>query len=288
VNGPEGGIDMQLRDLRKRSPAQLWRGAKRRALTLKFNVLSQATRTARSCYGPRLVIRPGDATFRFYMTGTYGTFLSSYLANISEPYVFLDIGANMGLFSILAAANKNCASVVAFEPVPATYAYLVQNCQLNGATKVAAFCAAVTPGDCGIVRLQYDERHSGAARLAGAAENSPATIASMAAGPAALDEILRGSRPIKIVAKIDVEGAEVDVLRTLEATSFLEQISDVFIEVSQRNAGRTGVDVLCGQLQRLRYAEIARNHSHTEHYDAHFRRQPGPVPATRSLLPPAA
>lgn len=264
---------VRIRDLRKRTPQQLWRGATRRALTLMYTVLSHAKRTMRSPYGPRLVIRPRDATFRFYVTGTYGTLLSDYLSRRSDRFVFLDIGANMGLFSIVAASNAHCVAVFAFEPVPTTYRYLLQNCELNGAAKVTTFCAAVTSRKSALIQLNYDSRHSGAAHLVETMEAAPGAVLSMTIGPATLNEILQLSRSAPLVVKIDVEGAESDVLRTLAATDFLARVTDIFIEMSERISGAAVVVGLREQLQAMDFSEVARSSAKGDHYDAHFHRR---------------
>ncbi len=44
---------------------------------------------------------------------------------------FFDIGANQGLYAILAARNPVCTGIYAFEPVPTTAALLRRNASLN-------------------------------------------------------------------------------------------------------------------------------------------------------------
>ncbi len=44
--------------------------------------------------------------------------------------LFLDVGANIGSYSILAASIG--AKCIAFEPVPTTYEHLLENINLNG------------------------------------------------------------------------------------------------------------------------------------------------------------
>ena len=49
-----------------------------------------------------------DRTFRFYINGDYGSFFSSYLKELSfGNWCFIDIGANQGLYSIIASQNQN-------------------------------------------------------------------------------------------------------------------------------------------------------------------------------------
>ncbi|MBT8394998.1 MAG: FkbM family methyltransferase, partial [Bacteroidia bacterium] len=44
--------------------------------------------------------------------------------------IFLDIGANVGAYTILASGEKNCKSI-AIEPIPETFNYLKKNIELN-------------------------------------------------------------------------------------------------------------------------------------------------------------
>jgi FkbM family methyltransferase len=59
-----------------------------------------------------------------------------------EPGVLWDVGANVGVYSLYAAARGH--RVVAFEPAAATYAALCKNIELNGiADRIAAYCMAL-------------------------------------------------------------------------------------------------------------------------------------------------
>lgn len=75
-------------------------------------------------YGIRLYADYDDATFKFYYFATYSFFYSNYLKNYPEKFVFIDVGANKGLYSILAAKNSSCEKVVSFEPIRSTFDYL--------------------------------------------------------------------------------------------------------------------------------------------------------------------
>jgi FkbM family methyltransferase len=55
----------------------------------------------------------------------------SYLSRYQGT--FIDVGANTGLYSLIAAAVSEDVNVVAFEPLPQIYAKLVENIRLNEA-----------------------------------------------------------------------------------------------------------------------------------------------------------
>src|SRR3546814_14598384 len=87
-----------------------------------------------------------DRTFQYCRAATYGRDLSGFLAAQDSPFAFVDIGANQGLYSLLAARNPQCARVIAFEPVAATFALLRDNIALNGLeAKIQPVHAAVSP-----------------------------------------------------------------------------------------------------------------------------------------------
>ena len=67
----------------------------------------------------------------------------AWLSSMKAGEVFLDVGANIGLYSLYAALHG--LTVYAFEPHAQNYAQLVQNIQLNNLSdQVKAYCAALT------------------------------------------------------------------------------------------------------------------------------------------------
>ena len=59
----------------------------------------------RSAYGVLMVPNWQDTTFRYCIFGTYGRDLADLLLEQREAFVFVDIGANQGLYSLIAAQN---------------------------------------------------------------------------------------------------------------------------------------------------------------------------------------
>ena len=74
-----------------------------------------------------------DATFKLGVLGRYGFDLYNLLVHeIPGQFVFLDIGANNGLYSFIAQKNCNCKRVDAFEPNPFVFNFLEINNKKNG------------------------------------------------------------------------------------------------------------------------------------------------------------
>ena len=223
----------------------------------------------RSVYGPRLLVRPGDRTFELCLHG-YGPFVAGAMADQARPFVFLDAGANLGLFSLIAVQNPLCRRVVAVEPVPATFASLQANIRRSGTTRITALHGALHDGGRSRVTMSYDPSHSGLARVlpsGSAGIEVPVVTAPM------LDDALRDDTD-RVVAKIDVEGSEGDVLAVLRRTKAYARLDEVIVEISEQNLGATGRARLLQMLADDGFAEIDR-HGEPAHYDARYRRHQG-------------
>lgn len=126
--------------------------------------------------------------------------------------VFYDIGANIGFFTVLAASLVGPSGhVYAFEPVETNVAAINRNVRLNHFSNVTVLPVAVTERS-GHAALTL-ARHIGGAALAEAGAPPDATK-TITIETIALDDIVRRgrARPPHVV-KIDVEGAELQVLR---------------------------------------------------------------------------
>jgi len=221
----------------------------------------------RSCYGPSFLNTPGDRTFVLCVQG-YGRFLSDAIANRDRRFQFLDIGANLGLFSILAAANPRCERVIAIEPLPKVYGNLQANIRRNRAWNVVAIRGAVAGTLDPIVHLTFDRHHSGLSRVVSRDKGS---VDAPVISAAMLDDLLPGTGA-GIVAKIDVEGSEAEVIAKLRKCRFYGAIEEILIEVSERNLGPdTRAKLLC-MLAEDGFVEVSRAGA-AEHYDAILRRR---------------
>ncbi|MFJ6294737.1 FkbM family methyltransferase [Streptomyces griseoviridis] len=152
----------------------------------------------------------------------------------------VDVGANIGLLSVLCARTRPHVRIIAAEPAPALHACLVRNLAEQAAPGWAAECAAVAdqpgrlrftyypeaPGNSGLHadRAADDEitltslRNSGvdpedAAELVeGLHEGVEYTVPALTVS----DLLRRHAVPRVDLLKVDVERAELDVLRGIE------------------------------------------------------------------------
>ena len=90
-----------------------------------FNTLTKFFYVGNFCYSFYNVklFNPNfkDPTFRYCNGGAYGNFYSKYLTNQNFFFHFIDVGANIGIYSLIASKNNNCIKIDAFEPNPIIY-----------------------------------------------------------------------------------------------------------------------------------------------------------------------
>ena len=146
--------------------------------------------------------------------------------HLGAGMVFYDIGANIGLFSLIAARRVGKdGKVFAFEPDPEVSEELKRNIWRNGFSQVEVIHAAVssTTGSGAFLRASRETSPDlGLGRLdtsrGGSSVDRVRTVA--------LDDFVR-SAPLPDVIKCDVEGAELDVLQG--ARSILERRKPVVV-----------------------------------------------------------
>jgi FkbM family methyltransferase len=141
---------------------------------------------------------------------------SQLLAHRKEAVV-LDIGANIGFYSLLAAAQASVSRVVSFEPNPLVLPTLRYNVRLNQSLRGKVVVAAVAVGEAnGTVRFHrnYEPHNLGL----GSMRASTADPFTVDVPIVRLDTYLSSQRLDRVdVIKIDVEGAEHLVIAGLKA-----------------------------------------------------------------------
>jgi FkbM family methyltransferase len=172
----------------------------------------------RSGLGYDFVCHVGDLSeYPFYHRRAYENELAlcaAWLHDEDEPVV-LDIGANVGFVSTQLAQMLTARSptIYAFEPVPTTFAKLVQSVQALGLHDQVKPIAAAVVDEPGQVCLSYSLTNSLYAQITPGGLNPRVGDKLAYVQGATLDAFcsLKGVRPALL--KIDVEGSEVAVLR---------------------------------------------------------------------------
>jgi FkbM family methyltransferase len=119
--------------------------------------------------------------------------------------LFVDCGANLGWFSVIAAARG--ARVVAFEPFPPNAALLRDNISRNGFVNQIEMHERALGAVPGLARLDLSDDNQGDHRLA----TGPTRRRSVEVEVVTVDATLADRAPA--VMKLDTQGSEVAILR---------------------------------------------------------------------------
>jgi len=184
-------------------------------------------------YGERLcfLARSKAELTRVEMIGrAERAFVERLLARLRAGDVFWDIGANIGVLSVLAARRLEGVGggrVVAVEPDPEALATLSRNLELNG-VRAQRVAAALADDDGRGLLLTGGDAAIGTQRLARPDQDGgPAVPVPLLRG----DELARRLGVAPTLIKIDVEGAELGVLRGLRGLLGRGLPRELFIEV---------------------------------------------------------
>lgn len=153
-----------------------------------------------------------------YTLGTNEIPVQKAFAKILRPgMVFFDIGANVGYFSVIAARLVGeTGKVYAFEPVPENADILQHNIQLNNFANVNIYQKAVSNSP-GVGELLLAEFSGGSALAHG--DTPPDLKDSISVELVSIDSVVyeENFKPPSMI-KIDVEGAEIEVLLGMQRT----------------------------------------------------------------------
>ncbi|MBD2310994.1 FkbM family methyltransferase [Desertifilum sp. FACHB-1129] len=196
-------------------------------------------------WGIEIKIRPNeDLGLAIWKMGVYDLCVTELLWRLIDPgETTLDIGANIGyMTSIMAQRVGKTGQVLCFEPHPEIYQELAENIQhwqaTSGWNQIQPHSLALSEaaGEGFLETSSYFESNRGTASLA--AEN-PSTSTALQAKKQGytvqlqkLDALIDSAQKIG-VAKIDVEGHEISVLKGASRLLSQSQIRDIIFEDHQ-------------------------------------------------------
>lgn len=209
-------------------------------------------------------------------TGTYEPSMAAVLRAVLRPRdSFVDVGANEGLLSVLAASLTGDGPVVAVEPQSRLAPVLLRNLEINGCGRVSVRSVALdgspgwarlwlrpttNPGASGTVRRRLDVR----------TESVPAV---------ALDDLLddEGLDRVRLL-KVDCEGAEEAVMAGATSSLAAQRFDYIAMEYHP-----TVGDGASRRSTKLHQRLLDAGYTHSLVGDRHVYHRPGGEDALRSL-----
>ena len=250
-----------------------FKGIKRRLLIrfwlIKFIILKFFKKQiVNSYYGVKLNSNYNDATFKFYIIGFYGDDYWKHITNKNQPFIFLDIGANQGLYTLCAAMNKNCITCFSFEPVLRTFSLLKKNVLINDLSSKCHLINKAISNKSGYYDISTRADHSGVAsmysgnNLTKDVNNNTEKIETISY--VELDSLITNKNKVELIVKIDVEGYEMNVIKELLKSQMANDISEIYFEVNERWVNYNDIEIL---LKSNGYKFFSKTSTNTKHYD---------------------
>lgn len=187
--------------------------------------LENTRHTALETLTPTVVVRDGDRSYAFRAT-SYTEFkraarmlvreegtIAWLRSELRPDDVVYDIGANIGVFTLFAAARLETGIAYAFEPHLVNASHLLVNVHENGFDDVVRVISSPVWDSPGVVDFDYDRLSAGSAFSHVGSEPAGRGRTTELKVAVTVDELLdRGAlRPADLV-KLDVDGGELQVL----------------------------------------------------------------------------
>jgi FkbM family methyltransferase len=151
--------------------------------------------------------------------GNYELDETNFLKSVfTDGDVFLDIGANLGWYSLVLGRNCPSSRIFAFEPIPSTVEVMEKNIRLNQLDNIQAVCMGVF-NKVDELDFLFAPDVSGATSLKLTGQDRGRTsIQNVACQTTTIDIFCATHHIAPSLLKIDVEGAELMVVEGAEKT----------------------------------------------------------------------
>ncbi len=190
--------------------------------------------------------RDWDVIHELLFAGSYAVAMT-HIRRIRGATTVLDLGGNIGMFSLLAAAQGSGVTVHAFEPGPPNYRMFEMNLLANPslAERICLHREAVG-GTKATVEWFFDEQNPGGSGLYGRSGKSfPVAIR-------AFDDVVAAVGARIDLAKIDIEGAEYQLVRCT-AEEVWKNISAVSLELHDDPDGQMSQNQFLDRMRAYGY-----------------------------------
>ena len=214
----------------------------------------EGTRMVRCRNGIRVAVRPRTSDMYIVSEGlAYGAYdaLTPILRAGSGPRAVVDLGAHIGVFSLLAASSSPEVRAIAYEPGPDNARLLRRNVALNPALAPRIEVnQAAAGGRAGTAFWQLDERDPSGSHLVESGRGHQVRLVG-------LRDVLDAA-PLPIACmKIDIEGSEYALLDGSDPADWSD-VPAVLVELHPDPAGESSPAEWIARMTALGYVERGR------------------------------
>jgi FkbM family methyltransferase len=158
--------------------------------------------------------------------------IKNYLKIGNAPSIshFIDVGANVGMYSLFAATLNESIKIISVEPVVNNLEFLYQNILLNGFESQIEVEPSPLWSEEGFAIIQNEDFRPGAS---GAQVKKSKKVSSNTVHTLSGDYLFQKHSISSALLKIDVDGSELEILRGFEKSFRLKKIVSVLVECTQ-------------------------------------------------------
>lgn len=214
---------------------------------------TRKTRYYRSSLG-KFIVRAGSLDFQFANYAYEWNVKKVFFKHFHDYNVFLDIGSNIGTYSILMA--KKGLQCIAFEPVKSNIEALKTNIRLNNLEAKICVMPVALGAKTHSANFTFDPVNTGASHLTEYSDILEEThnpeFEDIKIEP--LDKIVNtlGIKPDdRIFIKIDVEGMEINVLEG--AVEFIKSHPHLFMVLESKHSGKKAIKQFLDKIGNFEY-----------------------------------
>ena len=149
-----------------------------------------------------------------------------------EGGVILDIGANIGIATAYFKNKYSNIRVIAIEASPINHNQLIKNIELNKFKDIVTINRFVSRKNRQI-RFYHHKWKPGGSFGEGYRSDDPSDLEEFDVETIKIDDVIKGLK--NIVIKIDVEGAEYEILEDLALSENISEVLEITVEVSTFN-----------------------------------------------------
>jgi len=147
-------------------------------------------------------------------------FFRKVLPSITDDFLFIDVGANVGEMVLDVSGYSNCAGIVAFEPISECAEVIGKTSELNNIEHVTVVNKAVSSTN-GDVKFAFNISSPSGSHVVSDSDRTTRSVSACT-----LDQVLEECSG-NVVLLIDVEGLELEVLKG--GSSLLERTRPLII-----------------------------------------------------------
>ena len=186
--------------------------------------------------------------------------IERHLLKSTKINVFIDVGANIGIYSLYASSINRNVKVIAIEPIHETYVELNKNIELNKSSgQIEPVNAALSMVEGSGQMIGSDGRvgSSGAQLIIGDGQ-SGSSIRTMTG-----DQILSRQVSPRVIVKIDTDGNEFDVLRGFQKSFEKFLVESILVETTSANESQIDEILKANKfIEDITYLEIEGHSNH--------------------------